>query len=163
MNFCKAILLIALLIGETGIAMAQTAPAPQPGVVKAGAVVPKPGPATYFTGKVTVAEVVKPIPPGRVGTGLVAFQAGAHSNWHTHPAGQTLYVTDGCGWTQREGSAVERICKGDTVYAPAGVRHWHGATDRTAMTHLSITENIDGRNVDWAEPVTDGQFRGPAD
>jgi quercetin dioxygenase-like cupin family protein len=156
----KAIVLTALLGGNTGIAVAQTA-APQPGVVKAGAVAPKPGPTQYFTGKVTIAELVKPMPPGRAGTGLVAFQVRARSNWHTHPAGQTLYVTEGCGWTQREGGVVTRICKGDTAYVPAGVRHWHGATDETAMTHLSIAETFDGRNVDWAEPVSDAQFHGP--
>lgn len=72
-------------------------------------------------------------------------------------------MTDGCGWTQRGGGAVERICMGDTVHVPAGVRHWHGATDRTAMTHVSITEIVDGRNVDWAEPVTDAEFHGPAE
>lgn len=162
MSPCKAILLAAVFAGYTGVAGAQTAATPQPGVVKAGAVAPKPCPVKYFTGKVTVAELVKPTPPGRAGTGIVAFQAGARSNWHTHPAGQTLYVTEGCGWTQREGGAVERICKGDTVYVPAGVRHWHGATDRTAMTHLSMTETVEGRNVDWAEPVSDAQFHGPA-
>lgn len=160
MTPCKAIFLTALLVGNAGSAVAQTA-APQPSVVKAGAVAAKPGPAQYFTGKVTVAELVKPTPPGRAGTGLVAFQPGARSNWHTHPAGQTLYVTDGCGWTQREGGVVERICKGDTGYVPAGVRHWHGATDRTAMTHLSISETLGGRNVDWMEPVSDAQFHGP--
>lgn len=156
----KAILAV-LLLGGAGAAIGQTSPKPQPGVIKAGTVTPKPGPVKYFTGKVTVAELVKPTPPGRAGTGLVAFQAGARSNWHMHPAGQTLYVTEGCGWTQREGGAVERICKGDTVYVPAGVRHWHGATDRTAMAHLSVSETVDGRNVDWMEPVTAAQFHGP--
>jgi len=120
-----------------------------------------PGPPANFTGRVTVEPVVSPNPPGRAVLGLVTFAPGARSHWHTHPAGQSLYVTDGCGWTQRDGGAVSRICKGDAVYVPAGVRHWHGATDTTAMTHLSISETLDGRNVDWAEPVTDVQyFRG---
>lgn len=117
-----------------------------------------PGPATNFTGQVTVEPIVTPDPPGRAVLGLVTFAQGARSNWHTHPAGQSLYVTDGCGWTQREGGAVSRICKGDAVYVPGGVRHWHGATNTTAMTHLSISEALNGRNVDWAEPVTDAQY-----
>lgn len=119
-----------------------------------------PGPAANFTGRVTVEPVVNPDPPGRAVLGLVTFAPGARSNWHTHPAGQSLYITDGCGWTQREGGPVIRVCKGDAVYVPAGVRHWHGATDTTSMTHLSISETLDGRNVDWAEPVTDAQFLG---
>lgn len=132
----------------------------EPGIVRAGAPTTS-GPSRYFAGRVTVAELVKPEGPSRVGTGLVAFRPGARSNWHTHPAGQTLYVTEGCGWTQREGGQVQRICKGDTVYVPAGMRHWHGATASDAMTHLSITETVDGRNVDWMEPVSDAQFHGP--
>lgn len=162
MTSLKAPLLAALLFNGSGAALGQAAPAPPPGVVRSKTVSPKPGPAKYFTGKVTVAELVKPLAPGRAGTGLVTFQSGARSNWHTHPAGQTLYVTEGCGWTERAGGPVQRICKGDTVYVPAGQRHWHGATDRTTMTHLSITETVGGRNVDWAEPVSDVQFHGPS-
>jgi quercetin dioxygenase-like cupin family protein len=97
MKTSKVSLFAALLLSSVGTAFAQTASVQLPGIVKTGAVSPKPGPAKYFTGKVTVAELVKPTPPGRAGTGLVAFQPGARSNWHTHPAGQTLYVTDGCG------------------------------------------------------------------
>lgn len=116
------------------------------------------GPAANLTGRVTVEPVVNPDPPGRAVLGLVTFAPGARSNWHTHPAGQSLYITKGCGLTQRQSGPVMRVCKGDAVYVPAGVRHWHGATDTTAMTHLSISETLDGRNVDWAEPVTDAQY-----
>ena len=159
MKITTVLAALAVLSLASGTTFAQSS-TPQAGVVRAGAPA-KPGPAQYFTGKVTVVELVKPEAPGRAGTGLVAFSAGARSNWHTHPAGQTLYVTDGCGWTQREGGAVARICKGDTVYVPAGVRHWHGATATTPMTHLSITETVGGRNVDWMEPVSTAQFHGP--
>lgn len=118
----------------------------------------KPGPGANFTGSVTVEGMVQPVSPGRTSLGLVRFSPGARSNWHSHPAGQTLYVTDGCGWTQREGSEIMRICAGDVVYVPAGVRHWHGATATTKMAHLAIQESIDGRNVDWGKPVTDGEY-----
>lgn len=151
---------IGLLVGCAGLATAQTAPAPQPDVVRAGAPA-KPAPAQYFTGAVMLTELVKPTPPGRAGLGFVTFPPGARSHWHTHPGGQTLYILTGCGWTQREGEPVKRVCAGDTVYVPAGVRHWHGATATTAMSHLSVAETVDGRNVDWAEPVSDAQYHGP--
>ena len=131
-------------------------------IVRAGTVEPQPGPAESFTGPVTVRMLTKPTPPGQAGTSIVTFQAGARSNWHTHPAGQTLYVTEGCGWTQEEGGAVTRICKGDTLHAKPGVKHWHGATDKTRMAHLAISETHDGRNVDWLEPVSAAQYHGPA-
>lgn len=168
MLFSRYAGVMTLLWCGTGLAFAQTAPVQQlpnqqSDVIKPGAIAAKPGPATSFTGKVTVLELVRPVSPGRAGVGLVTFQAGARSHWHTHPAGQTLYVTQGCGWTQREGGPVQRICKGDTVYVPPGIRHWHGATDTTSMTHLSVTETLGGHAVDWAEKVSDAQFKGPSE
>jgi quercetin dioxygenase-like cupin family protein len=130
--------------------------------VPAGSVAPAPAPSAIFTGTVTVALLTRPTPPGQGGAALVNFAAGARSHWHTHPAGQTLYVTKGCGWTQEEGGPVIRICAGDTVYARPGVKHWHGATATTAMSHLAISETLNGKNVDWLEPVSDSQYRGPA-
>ncbi len=121
----------------------------------------RPGPATTFTGTVTVEPLTRASPPGRTGTAIVSFTRGARSHWHRHPAGQTLYVTEGCGWTQVEGGPVERICKGDTVYAAPGTKHWHGATRTSAMRHLAITETVAGQNVEWLEPVSDAQFNGP--
>lgn len=148
-------------LGIAGIAAAAHAQAKDrtPPVDRAASRVSSPGPAANFIGRVTVQPVITPEPPGRTGVALVAFEPGARSNWHTHPAGQSLYVTKGCGWTQREGGEVMRICEGDAAYVPAGVRHWHGATDKTAMTHLAVNETIDGKNVTWAEPVTDAQYR----
>jgi quercetin dioxygenase-like cupin family protein len=131
-------------------------------VVRAGSTEAKPGPSENFSGSVQVRMLTSATGPGQAGTALVTFQSGARSHWHTHPAGQTLYVTEGCGWTQVEGGVVIRICKGDTIYAKPGVKHWHGGTATTAMTHLAISETRDGRNVDWLEPVTGAQYRGPA-
>ena len=130
-------------------------------VVRAGSSTASPGPAANFTGHVTVRLLTRPTAPGQAGTALVAFDPGARSNWHTHPAGQTLYVTDGCGWTQEEGGPAVRVCKGDTVYVKPGVKHWHGAAADSAMSHLAITETVNGRNVEWMEPVTQAQYRGP--
>jgi quercetin dioxygenase-like cupin family protein len=106
-----------------------------------------------------MAEVIA---PGQAGAALVSFQPGARTNWHTHPAGQILYVTEGCGWVQEQGSPVIRVCKGDAVHARPGAKHWHGATNRQGMSHLAVTETIDGKPVDWLEPVTASQYRGPA-
>ena len=130
-------------------------------VIRAGSLPAVAVPATRFTGKVSVTPIADPRAPRRTSLGAVTFPPGARSNWHTHPGGQILYVLEGCGWTQQEGRPVERICKGDTVSVPAGVKHWHGATATEAMTHLAITETLDGRNVDWLGPVTDAQYRGP--
>ncbi|WP_333917347.1 cupin domain-containing protein [Sphingomonas sp. LR60] len=98
----------------------------------------------------------------RTGRGRAGeLPAGGRTNWHTHPAGQILYVTEGCGWVQEDGSLVTRICKGDTIHARPGTKHWHGATNRQGMSHLAVTETINGKPVDWLEPVTASQYRGP--
>ena len=154
-NAIVLVLASVLLFGPAGAGMAQT-------VVRNGSVAAKPAPAANFTGRVTVQALTDATPPGQAGTAMVAFAPSARSNWHTHPAGQTLYVTKGCGWTQEEGGTAARICQGDTLYVKPGVRHWHGATATTAMSHLAISEMRDGKNVVWLEPVTDAQFRGPA-
>jgi quercetin dioxygenase-like cupin family protein len=116
------------------------------------------GPASNFTGTATVRRLVDPVAPGRTSVSLVTFEPGARSNWHTHPAGQALYVEDGCGWTQEEGGPISRVCKGDTVYVRAGVKHWHGAAASTPVTYLTITETLDDRNVDWLQPVSPAQY-----
>lgn len=156
-------------IAITGIALSATAaiaqsetPTRQPTIVSGQALTAQPGPASNFTGKVTVAPVIKSEAPGRTTVGLVRFDAGARTNWHTHPAGQSLYVTEGCGWVQIEHEPAQRFCQGDAAYIRAGQRHWHGATPAGAMSHLAITESINGKNVDWAEPVTTAQYNGPA-
>ena len=97
--------------------------------------------------------------PGRVSAAQVTFEPGARTAWHTHPLGQTLIVTAGLGWVQREGGPVEEIRPGDVVWFPPGLKHWHGATHTTAMTHIAVQEALDGKAVDWLEHVTADQYR----
>ena len=97
-------------------------------------------------------------PPARVGGVTVTFEPGARTAWHTHPLGQTLIVTAGVGWARIEGEARQEIFAGDIVWFPPNVRHWHGATDETAMTHIAIAENVDGARVAWEEPVSDADY-----
>jgi quercetin dioxygenase-like cupin family protein len=117
------------------------------------------GPAEYFTGAVRVDPLFEAPDPGRVRGALVTFEPGARTAWHTHPLGQTLVVTAGCGWAQRWGGPVEEIRPGDVVWFPPGEKHWHGATATTAMSHIAIREKLDGKNGEWMEHVTDEQCR----
>jgi quercetin dioxygenase-like cupin family protein len=96
--------------------------------------------------------------PARVSGAVVTFEPGARTAWHTHPLGQTLIVTAGCGWTQREGEAVQEIHPGDVVWFAPGERHWHGAAPTTAMTHIALQERLEGKAVDWMEKVSDEQY-----
>lgn len=116
------------------------------------------GPADWFTGRVRMDPLFGAEPPSSVSSALVTFEPGARTNWHTHPLGQRLVVTAGCGWEQREGGAVETIRPGDVVWFAPGERHWHGATARTAMSHIAIQEAQDGRAVDWLEPVAEEDY-----
>ena len=116
-------------------------------------------PAEYFTGSVRVDPLFQAPDPARVSGGSVTFEPGARSAWHTHPLGQTLIITSGLGWVQREGGPIEEVRPGDVVWFPPGLRHWHGATPTTAMTHIAIQESLNGRNVDWKEKVSDAQYR----
>ena len=117
------------------------------------------GPADYFTGAVRVDPLFQAPDPARVAGALVTFEPGARTAWHTHPLGQTLVVTSGFGWVQREGGPVEEIRPGDVVWFPPGEKHWHGATPTTAMSHIAIQERLDGKTVDWMEKVSDEQYR----
>ncbi len=117
------------------------------------------GPAEYFTGAVRVDPLFQAPDPARVSGGSVTFEPGARTAWHTHPLGQTLIVTSGFGWVQHEGGPIEEVRPGDVVWFPPGLRHWHGATPTTAMTHIAITESLNGKNVDWMEKVSDDQYR----
>lgn len=117
------------------------------------------GPAEYFTGAVRVDPLLKTSDPARVAGASVTFEPGARTAWHTHPLGQTLIVTYGCGWVQREGGPVEEIRPGDVVWFPPGEKHWHGATPTTAMMHIAIQEALNGKVVDWMEKVSDEQYR----
>jgi quercetin dioxygenase-like cupin family protein len=117
------------------------------------------GPSDWFTGVVRIDQPFQAPDPARVGGAIVTFEPGARTAWHTHPLGQTLIVTGGCGWAQREGGPVEVIQPGDRVWFEPGEKHWHGATPTTAMTHIAIAEKQDGKSVDWLEKVTDQQYR----
>jgi len=116
------------------------------------------GSSQYFTGVVRVDPLFDAPDPARVVGASVTFEAGARTAWHTHPLGQTLIVTAGCGRVQREGGPVEEIRPGDVVWIPPGEKHWHGASPTTAMTHIAIQEKLDGKTVDWLEPVSDEQY-----
>ena len=121
------------------------------------------GPPDYFTGTVRIDAPFAGEDPARVGGATVTFEPGARTAWHTHPLGQTLIVTSGLGWVQREGGPVEEIRPGDIVWIAPGEKHWHGATSTTAMTHIAIAEKLNGSPVDWMEKVTDEQYLRKAD
>src|SRR5881396_234054 len=108
------------------------------------------GPPDWFTGTVRVDPLFEAPEPARVSGASVTFEPGARTAWHTHPLGQTLIVTAGCGWVQRDGGPIEEI--------PPGEKHWHGASPTTAMTHIAIAEALDGKVVDWMEKVSDAQY-----
>jgi quercetin dioxygenase-like cupin family protein len=116
------------------------------------------GPAEYFTGAVRVDPLFQAPDPARVTGASVTFEPGARTAWHTHPLGQTLIVTAGCGWVQREAGPIEDIRPGDVVWFPPGEKHWHGATPTTAMTHIAIQEALNGKAVEWMEKVSDAQY-----
>ena len=118
----------------------------------------QPGPAEWFTGRVTLEPYFSAPEPARVACASVTFEPGARTAWHTHPLGQTLIVTAGCGLAQRWGGPIEQIRPGDVVWFPPGEKHWHGATATTAMTHIAIQEQLDGKAVDWMEQVSDEQY-----
>jgi quercetin dioxygenase-like cupin family protein len=117
------------------------------------------GPASYFTGSVRIDPLVQAPDPARIRAASVTFEPGARTAWHTHPLGQTLIVTAGCGWVQREGGPVEEIRPGDVVWFSPDEKHWHGATATTGMTHIAIQESLNGNVVDWMEQVSDAQYQ----
>jgi len=117
------------------------------------------GSAEWFTGAVRVDPLFLPTAPARAGGACVTFEPGARTAWHTHPLGQTLVVTAGCGRVQRWGGPIEDIRPGDVVSIPPGEKHWHGAAPTTAMTHIAIQEYHDGKAVEWLEQVSDEQYQ----
>jgi quercetin dioxygenase-like cupin family protein len=127
-------------------------------VQRNGAVPSQAGPPDYFIGRVRIDGHHQAPEPSRVSVAYVTFEPGARTNWHTHPLGQTLVVTAGVGWTQCEGGPVKEIRAGDVAWCRCQRRHWHGATPTTAMTHMAITEALDGKAVERMEPVTDEQY-----
>ncbi|WP_203071888.1 (R)-mandelonitrile lyase [Falsiroseomonas ponticola] len=130
-------------------------------ITRAGTLPSTRGPAEYFTGTVRIDPLFSPPEPARAAGALVTFEPGARTAWHTHPYGQTVIVTSGCGWAQREGGQVEVIRPGDVVWFPPGEKHWHGATATTAMSHIAVQEKRDGSPVTWLEHVSDADYRGP--
>ena len=120
------------------------------------------GTADYFSGAVRIDPLINATAPARVFAASVTFEPGARTAWHTHPLGQTLLVTAGCGRAQRWGGPMEEIRPGDVIWFAPGEKHWHGAAPATAMTHIAIVEQLDGKAADWMEHVTDEQYSQPA-
>jgi len=117
------------------------------------------GSEEYFTGAVRIDPLFQAPNPARVVGANVTFEPGARTAWHTHPLGQTLIVTAGCGWAQQHGGPVEEIRPGDVIWFPPGAKHWHGVAPTTAMTHFAIQEALNGKTVEWMEKVTDESYR----
>jgi quercetin dioxygenase-like cupin family protein len=159
-KLCRAAACAALVAAAAAGPVSAQAPAPAASqeITRAGAQASAVGPAEFFTGRVRV-DPVWPADAGiNASGGLVTFEPGARSAWHTHPAGQRLVVLSGLGLTQEWGKSVQVIRPGDVVWCPPGVKHWHGASPTTAMTHLAVTGTADGRNVNWMEKVSDEQY-----
>jgi quercetin dioxygenase-like cupin family protein len=129
-------------------------------ITRNGSVPSTSGPAAHFVGSVHVVPLFQSNDPLHAAAAGVTFEPGARTAWHTHPLGQILIVTEGVGWVQQWGGPVEIIRKGDVVRIPH-VKHWHGATATTSMTHIAIVEPLDGKTVDWMEQVSSNQYHGP--
>jgi quercetin dioxygenase-like cupin family protein len=149
---------LAALAAETTSAVAQSTQAGL-SITRSGSQPSRKGPAENFTGVVRVDSPFRGSAPARVGGGIVTFEPGARTAWHTHPLGQTLIVTGGHGWVQSEGGPKEEIRPGDIVWIPPGNKHWHGATATLGMTHIAISEALDGKTVDWMEQVSEEQYQ----
>jgi quercetin dioxygenase-like cupin family protein len=128
-------------------------------IKRAGSQPSRKGSEEWFTGAVRIDPLFQAAESSRVSGAQVTFEPGARTAWHTHPLGQTLIVTSGCGWAQREGKPVEKIRPGDVVWFAPGEKHWHGASPTTAMSHIAIQEKLDGKAVDWMEKVSEAQYR----
>ena len=128
-------------------------------ITRNGTQPPQPAPADHFTGSARVDSSFQASAPARISGARVLFEPGSRTAWHAHPLGQTLIVTAGCGLVQLWGSPVEEIRPGDVVWIAPGEKHWHGATATTAMSHIAIVEQLDGKSADWMEKVSDEQCR----
>lgn len=117
------------------------------------------GPAEWFTGNVRIDPLHQADAPARVSIASVTFEPGARTAWHSHPLGQTMIVTAGNGRVQNWDGPIEEIRAGDVAWCPPGEKHWHGAAPTTAMTHISIVEQLDGKSADWMEHVSDEQYQ----
>ena len=128
-------------------------------IKRSGSEASRQGPADWFSGTVRIDPLFQAPEPARVSGAHVTFEPGARTAWHTHPLGQTLIITSGLGWVQRDGGPIEEVRQGDIVWFPPREKHWHGAFPTTAMTHIAIQESLNGKNVDWLEKVSDDQYR----
>lgn len=153
-----SLMLFALVVSKAQTSVPQTPPS-SIRITRSDSLQPKKVSAEYFTGAVQVQELFPADDPSRTSGGKVTFEPGARSAWHTHPLGQILIVTDGTGWVQQWGGPIQEIRKGDVVRIPPGVKHWHGATPTTTMTHIAIQEQLNGKAVEWMEKVSDEQYR----
>ena len=153
---------LAVLLTFLLSAAGTSADKPQLTVMRAGERPVIEGPAANFTGKATVDRQVRPDGSQRMMGSMVSFEPGARTAWHTHPLGQTLIVTSGCGWVQIEGGKKEEIRAGDVIWTPANVKHWHGAQPDSAMSHYAIVEPLNGSSAEWMEKVSDETY-GPKD
>jgi len=156
----KRIAFFFVLLATAAPAQSQTTPPMT--IQRSGATPAAPGSSDYFTGSVWIENSFEAPAPARVRGAVVTFEPGARTAWHTHPLGQTLIVTAGVGWVQREGGPVEEIRPGDTVWIAPNERHWHGATATNGMTHVALQEALDGEVVTWMEHVTDDQYVAPS-
>src|SRR5262245_50640586 len=129
-------------------------------ITRAGAQPSVKGPADWFTGTVRIDPLFQPRAPAQAAGAAVTFEPGARTAWHTHPLGQTLIVTAGSGRAQRWGGPIEDIRPGDVVWIAPNEKHWHGASSTTAMSHIAVQEQLDGKVVEWLEHVTDEQYAG---
>ncbi len=129
-------------------------------ITRAGSQASGKGPGDWFTGTVRIDPLFQAAPPARAAAAAVTFEPGARTAWHTHPLGQRLIVTAGCGRAQRWGGPIEEIRPGDVVSFASNEKHWHGASPTTAMTHIAVQEQLDGKAVEWLEHVTDDQYAG---
>jgi quercetin dioxygenase-like cupin family protein len=150
-----AITAMTLSLGLSTASASEPAPIT---VTRVGAQPSSAGAEQNFTGSVFVDSRFQAAAPARVGGGIVSFTPGAHTAWHTHPLGQTLIVTAGVGRVQKWGDAVQEIRPGDVVWIPPGVKHWHGASPTVGMSHVAISEALDGKSVDWMEKVSKEQY-----
>jgi quercetin dioxygenase-like cupin family protein len=155
--------MLATTGGFAMMTMAGAASATQPAtgrieIERSGSQPSEKGPAQYFTGSVRIDSRFQGDGEARAGGAAVTFEPGSRTAWHTHPLGQTLIVTSGCGWVQNEGGPKQEIRPGDIVWIPAGEKHWHGATASTAMTHIAIAASVEGKAADWLEKVSDEQY-----
>ena len=154
----KTLLGIAMCAATSSPAGGASESAAAQQITRAGTQSSTTGPAEYFTGRVRVDPLFAASDVINASGAYVTFEPGARSAWHTHPAGQRLVVVSGVGLTQEWGKPVQEIRPGDVIVCPPGVKHWHGATPTTAMTHLAVTGTVDGKNVTWMEKVSDEQY-----